>query len=117
MKSKLVMLVVAVILFSNGLMAQPKNITASSTTVTFKVWGNCESCKDRIEKAAGVNGVEKADWNIQTKMLTLSFNPSTVTSAQVQKKIAAVGHDTELFRADDKVYDGLPSCCKYDRKR
>ncbi len=82
-------------------------------TEIFKVSGNCESCKARIEKAAKVEGVTKADWNQKTKMLTLVYDPSKVRSIDVQKKIADVGHDTPKFRAEAKTYNALPSCCKY----
>ncbi|MDR3652773.1 MAG: cation transporter [Paludibacter sp.] len=82
-------------------------------TETFKVSGNCESCKARIEKAAKVDGVSKAVWNEKTKMLTLVYNPSKVRSVDIQKRIADVGHDTPLFRAEAKTYNALPSCCKY----
>ena len=117
MKSRISIIVAAIMVFGAGLFAQPAGTTSSSKTVTIKVWGNCESCQARIEKAARVNGVEKADWNIQTKILTLSYNPSVITPDQVQKNIAAVGHDTEKYKADDKAYNNLPGCCKYDRKK
>ena len=90
---------------------------SSSKTETFKVWGNCDMCKARIEKAAKIEGVSKADWNQETKMLTLIYNPSKVKSDDIQKKIAAVGHDTEKFKADDKTYDALDACCHYERKK
>lgn len=89
---------------------------ASAKTETIKVWGNCEMCQSKIEKASKVDGVTAANWNTKTKVLTLSYDPSKVSSDDVQKKIAAVGYDTEKFKADDKAYNGLPSCCKYDRK-
>ncbi len=79
----------------------------------IKVSGKCESCKARIEKAAKVDGVSKADWNVKTKMLTLAYDPSKVKSTDVQKRIAEVGHDTPLYRAEAKTYNALPSCCKY----
>jgi copper chaperone CopZ len=86
---------------------------ATTKTESIKVSGNCDLCKARIEKAAKVDGVSKAEWNKDTKILTLVYNSAVVTSDAVQKKIAAVGHDTEKFKADDKVYDSLPGCCKY----
>ena len=86
---------------------------AATKTETIKVSGNCESCKARIEKAAKVDGVTKADWSDKTKILTLVYDPSKVKSDDVQKKIAAVGHDTPKFKATDKVYNALPGCCKY----
>ena len=29
--------------------------------------------------------------------------------------IAKAGHDTDMHKAKDEVYNELPSCCKYDR--
>jgi copper chaperone CopZ len=88
---------------------------ASVKTESVKVWGNCDMCKARIEKAAKIDGVSKADWNKDTKMLTLAYNPTVVTIDDIQKKIAAVGHDTEKYKADNNTYNSLPGCCKYDR--
>jgi len=88
----------------------------TTKTETIKVGGSCGMCESRIEKAAKVDGVTKADWNSETKMLTLVYNPSKITSEAVQKKIAALGHDAGKIKADDKVYASLPGCCKYDRK-
>lgn len=82
-------------------------------TEAIKVSGNCEMCKTRIEKAVKVDGVTKAVWSDKTKMLTLVYNPAKVKSDDVQKKIAAVGHDTPKFKASAKVYNALPGCCKY----
>lgn len=89
----------------------------STKTETIKVWGNCDMCKARIEKAAKVNGVSKASWDTKTKMLSLVYDPSKTTSDDIQKRIAAVGHDTEKFKADDKAYAKLDDCCQYDRKK
>ena len=90
---------------------------AKVKVVTIKVWGECETCQVRIEKAAKVEGVTNAVWNKDTKILSLVYNPSQISSDDVQKKIAAVGHDTEKFRANDKVYAKLNECCKYVRKK
>jgi Cation transport ATPase len=86
---------------------------SATKTETFKVGGNCESCKDRIEKAAKIEGVSKAEWNQKTKIFTLAYDPSKVRSIDVQKKIADAGHDTPTYRAEAKVYNALPGCCKY----
>jgi copper chaperone CopZ len=86
---------------------------AANKTENIKVSGNCESCKTRIEKAAKINGVVKAEWSEKTKVLTLVYDPAKVKSDDVQKKIAAVGHDTPKFKATSTVYNALPGCCKY----
>jgi len=82
-------------------------------TETIKISGNCETCKALIEKTAKVNGVTKAEWSINTKVLTLIYNPAKVTPDAIQKKIAAVGYDTPKYKASTKVYNALPGCCKY----
>ena len=94
-----------------------KTTMASTKTETIKVWGNCESCQKRIEKAVKVNGVSKASWDSKTKLLAVVYDPSKITGDDIQKNIAAVGHDTEKYKADDKAYTKLPGCCQYDRKK
>ncbi len=83
----------------------------------FKVYGNCGMCEARVEKAAeNVDGVESADWDKKTKMMLVKYDASEVELMDVHKAIAKAGHDTEKASADDKVYEGLPGCCHYDRK-
>jgi mercuric ion binding protein len=84
-------------------------------TETLKVWGNCDMCKTRIEKAVYEAGATSANWDQKTKLLTLTFNPSKTNLDVFGKKLAAVGHDTEKYKADDKAYNALPACCKYER--
>ena len=112
---KVYFIAVLAVLFSVSSYAQmhDHNAMVASKTETFKVSGNCGMCKSRIEKAAHVNGVSKADWNEETKVLTLTYNPDKVTSTEVMKKIAAVGHDTEKIKSEEAVYNKLPGCCKY----
>src|SRR5665648_53476 len=88
---------------------------ATSKTETFKVLGNCDMCKTRIENAVKEEGASSADWSTETKLLTVTFDPSKTNVEALSKKLAGVGHDTEKFKADDKVYDALPACCKYER--
>ena len=89
---------------------------STETTSTFKVWGNCDMCKSKIEKSVKVKGVSKANWNDETKMMTITYSSAEITLDQIQKDIAAVGYDTELYKADDKAYKKLPGCCQYERK-
>lgn len=86
------------------------------TKTSFKVWGNCDQCKKRIEKAAKVDGVKTADWNVDTQIMTVSFHPEKISLDKIEQHIAKAGHDTEKFKADDKDYLNLPKCCQYDRK-
>lgn len=90
--------------------------SAHDKTGTVKVYGNCEMCKARIEKAAKLDGVKKADWNVDTKILTVTYNADKLKQLDIEKSIAAAGHDTENATAEAAVYKKLPGCCKYDRK-
>lgn len=79
----------------------------------FKVSGNCEMCKERIETAAkSVSGVTSAEWNSETKLLHISFDGKTNID-NIQKAIAKAGHDTEKYKAPDDVYKALAECCLY----
>lgn len=91
-------------------------VTAGEKTEKFKVYGNCGMCETRIEKAANsVDGVQAADWNKETKMMEVKFDDSQTDVHKVHMAIAKVGHDTEMHKAKDSVYNDLPGCCKYDR--
>ena len=84
----------------------------------IKVAGNCELCKERIEKVAKlVAGVSSAEWNATDKLLRVTFDKDLTTTEKVEKAIADSGHDTEMFRAKDVVYNSLPECCKYVRTK
>lgn len=87
--------------------------TSTTKTETIKVSGNCEMCKARIEKAAKLDGVVKAEWNKKDKTLTATFDQAKTNIEEIGKKVAASGHDTEKVKATDAVYDKLPGCCKY----
>ena len=86
------------------------------TTEQFKVYGNCSMCENRIESAfANVAGVQSADWDVDSKIMTVKFDKDAITLDDIKKKIAAVGHDTDDFQAKKNVYNDLPGCCQYDR--
>lgn len=110
-KQILILLTLVITLFSANTYAKE-----AITKATFKVFGNCDDCKKRIEKAAKTDGVKSAVWNDETKMIAVSFNPEKITIDQIQQNITKVGYDTEKFKANDVDYKNLPKCCQYDRK-
>ena len=98
-------------------MACSSGLPESAKTTEFKVWGNCGMCKKTIEKSLdGAEGVLSADWNKDTKIMTLSYDTLKTSVVQVEELIAAVGYDTHSLTADDDAYAGLHECCQYDRK-
>ena len=110
MKSfKMLMMAVLIMLSVSG--------NAQTKTDTIKVFGECGMCKSRIQKTLKIDGITSAAWDTETKLLVVSYDVSKISNDDIQKKIAAVGHDTEKYTADDKVYEKLPGCCHYDRKK
>ena len=94
------------------------SLFAQSKTEKFKVFGNCSMCEKTIEKAAQtVEGVQSADWDKKTKMMNVTFDESKTNVHKVHMAIAKVGYDTEMHKANDEVYENLPGCCKYERKK
>lgn len=89
--------------------------SAQTTTETFKVNGNCGMCKSKIEKAAKEAGAKTAVWDVDSKIITVSFKSSNTNTAKIQEKIAEVGYDNAGAKASTESYDKLHGCCKYDR--
>ena len=83
-------------------------------TTEFHVDGVCNQCKVRIENAAYIKGVKHCDWNKETGMLEVIYNPDKVQLEQIHESIANAGHSTDLMPADEEAYSKLPRCCAYD---
>ena len=88
---------------------------AQTKTDSIKVWGNCDMCKMKIEKAAKAAGAATAYWNDETKMLAVSYDASKTSNMDIQKKIASVGYDTQDVKATESAYKKLDKCCQYER--
>ena len=90
-----------------------QQVASQVQSAQFKVSGACGMCKTRIEKAAKIEGVETAEWDVKTHQLKLTYDPAKTTLDKVHQSIANAGHDTELKKAPDAVYNALPQCCLY----
>jgi len=88
--------------------------TGDVDTAEFKVEGVCEMCEERIENGALIKGVKKAEWDKETEMITVIYNPEKVTLLDIHKAIAEIGHSTDKVEAKESVYKKLPACCQYD---
>lgn len=83
---------------------------------TFKVWGNCGMCKETIERSLAVEGVINAEWDSDTKNMSVEFDGSKITLDKIQELISGSGYDTPKYKAKDSTYSRLHECCKYQRK-
>lgn len=85
-------------------------------TDTIYVYGECGQCKERIEKTLNRMGVYAAAWDIDSKILVVSYDSAKLNTTAIERKMAFVGHDTRNYKADDRTYNKLPDCCHYARE-
>jgi periplasmic mercuric ion binding protein len=88
-----------------------------AATKTIKVSGVCPMCQHRIENAVkNLPGIWSSYWDINSQMLWVTYDRLRLSPDRIEQQIAAAGHDTGKFRAQDQVYVNLPDCCHYPRK-
>jgi mercuric ion binding protein len=85
-------------------------------TEVFKVWGNCEKCEKTIEHSVDVDGVVTKDWNVDSKLMTVTFDTTKISLDAIQQLIAKDGYDNDAYFGDDYSYAKLEECCQYERK-
>ena len=107
---KLVIILSIFLLGTQISQAQKKQII----TDTIHVDGVCKQCKQRIEDAAYIKGVKKADWNVTTKKLALIYDQHKTSLKAIETSIAKAGHNAGEVKALPAAYNKLPSCCAYE---
>ena len=81
--------------------------------VQFKTSAVCDMCKARIEKSlAYEKGVQAAHLDVESKMLTVTYNPAKTTPGALRTAVQKTGYDADGATADARAYDRLPDCCK-----
>jgi copper chaperone CopZ len=110
---KSIALTLLICLGSTYSFAQSETKAVATTDTTMLVNGVCDMCKRTIEKAAKLKGVEKAEWNVETKVLTISYQTQAVTLSEIAAAINKSGYDTEYGAALEEDYQKLNPCCHY----
>jgi hypothetical protein len=106
-----ILVAITVLLSFTSCDAQIKN----AKTETVKIYGNCGMCEKTIEKAGNLKDIAKIDWNVDTKMATITYDTKKTNQDEILKRIALSGYDSDKFLAPDDVYNNLHGCCQYDR--
>lgn len=75
-------------------------IALENTTVQIKCTEmSCAGCKKKIKTAIeAVDGVFKADVNLETKVITVTYDDQKTTPDKIIGAIAEVGYDAELIK-------------------
>ncbi len=85
--------------------------------ISFGVRGNCGMCKSTIEEAANsVEGVSKADWDVDLKKIKVSLLNDKTNIMSIHEAIALSGYDTDKVLGNLDAYNNLPGCCQYDHE-
>lgn len=116
MKKKTITLVTGLLTMSAVLFTSCDSSSANQSN-TFKVYGNCGMCEKTIEGSLkDVEGVFKADWDKNTKLIVVDFDSTKIKLDEIKSKIVGVGYDMEGLKSNDEVYSELPMCCQYKRE-
>jgi cation transport ATPase len=85
----------------------------STKEIKISTSAQCGMCKDRIEGAfAYESGVKKSTLDVQTKVLTVVYNPAKTDDKKIRKVLNDLGYDADDTKGDAAAYAKLPACCK-----
>lgn len=87
-------------------------VFAKSITKTIQVKGNCGMCKEKIETALDIPGITFAEWNKETKMLTVRYNDKKISEDDIHKTISNLGYATDKMAANNVNQSKLDKCCQ-----
>ena len=106
---KILIISVITLFISGSCLAQDKK----STELKVKTSAICSQCKDRIEQGmAYEKGIKDIVLDVDTKIATITYNPSKTTPDGIRKAISRLGYDADTIPANNDAYNKLPPCCK-----
>jgi periplasmic mercuric ion binding protein len=109
MKTLGTVMMALVMLISKNTIAQE----ATTAEIKIKTSATCDMCKETIEKnLAFEKGIKKSVLDVDSKILTVTYNPNKITPEQIRKAVAKTGYDADDVPADPKAYKKLDECCK-----
>ena len=117
---KLMIALVAMVALTLGGKAQQVTDSLTYTkdgmaVAKIKTSAVCDMCKETLEKAmAYEKGVKQSDLNVDTKILTITFDPKKTSLETLRIAVTKRGYDADGLAADKNAYDNLNACCKKD---
>ena len=92
-----------------------QTVQAQETTAELKIKTSavCDMCKETIEKyMAFEKGVKKSSLDVDSKILTVTYNPQKTSPEKIRNAVSKSGYDADHVLADAKAYKKLDACCK-----
>lgn len=87
-------------------------VLAKNITTKFKVEGQCGECKENIEQALDIPGISYAEWNVESKMLTIRYNDKKIALDEIHDIISNIGYATSEQKANLEAQKKLSACCQ-----
>jgi mercuric ion binding protein len=116
---KLIIALIATVALSTAVWAQTEKEAPKEgpQTVKIKTSAVCDMCKETIEKAmAYEKGVKEATLDVDSKILTVTYDPKKTTLEKIKIAITKTGYDADEMASDSRAYSNLNPCCKKDAK-
>jgi copper chaperone CopZ len=108
-KLKTILFVCILLLFTKAINAQD----ATTAEIKIKTSATCSMCKTTIEKyLAFEKGVKKSSLDVDSKILTVIYNPQKTTPEKIRLAVSKSGYDADEIKANEKAYNKLDDCCK-----
>lgn len=109
----IILATLAMLSFQVGSLNAQEKTSKTTQTANIRVEGSCNMCKKRIEEAAYIQGVKRAEWNKDSKELKVVYNSKKTSIANIEQNVAKAGHDAGEVKATKEQYEKLPACCAY----
>jgi copper chaperone CopZ len=88
---------------------------AADETIQIKTSARCGMCKKTLEtQLPRYGGVSKVSLNVETKMLTVAYNPGKTNPDKIRKAVNDIGYDADDKIAPDANQKRLKPCCRKD---
>lgn len=112
MKKTILIFVMAIfVMIANQSVAQQNS--GKSQEVKIKTSSVCGMCKDKMEQTfAYEKGIKSAVLDLETKVLTVVFNPKKTNVETICKTVNNLGYDANNSKANPEAYNKFPACCK-----
>lgn len=108
---KNVVMIVFTVLFVQLVNAQEKK--AKYEIAVIQTSAECGDCEERISNMLNyTKGVKFAELDIESKKLTVKFQPAKISLDAIKQKLVELGYDADELKANPEAQQKLPSCCQ-----
>lgn len=94
---------------------QSANAQGGLETAEIQTSAVCNTCKMTLTKAfKDVEGVKWSRLDLGNKVMTIKYDPETISLEELQAIIVKTGYDADGQTGDQVAHDALPYCCQKD---